>query len=391
MRKKFNLILVIGSLILVNTALVWPLFLGEYDKNVASIGVAHILNAQYISRFWNQGWNPFWYGGFVNHLIYPLLAPIVLALIQKVSLVLSMAQVYRMAVAAAYVLTPISLFFLVRYLIKRDLAGFLAALIYILAPSANYFLIPALRSSGPFLHFAPWQLSVIVDYGEGPHIIALSLVPLAIIAYWRLLRSPSFYKFLLTAILMGLVVSVNLFSAYALGYFLFGVFFSEFILKKGKQKLFISLLLIPLIYGLIAFCYDASMLIALSRTGYMHPENIFRLPPITTLFFLLVFGVAPLVFILYEIFRKRPRWQNALVLGIWFFVFWGIPFAFYNGFWFGSQPNRYMPELNMAVAMIVAIALVWLYDWVKQKSDRLGLATSLTLLLGCFVILLFIS
>ena len=73
-------------IVLLGIFLVFPLFLGEYDKNIGSIGITHILNARYLSRFWNRGWNPFWYGGFPNHLIYPLLAPITLALIQKILL-----------------------------------------------------------------------------------------------------------------------------------------------------------------------------------------------------------------------------------------------------------------------------------------------------------------
>ncbi len=380
----FGLILI---LIFANIFLVWPLFAGEYDKNTASIGVAHILNARYLSRFWNHGWNPFWYGGFPNHLIYPLLAPISLAAVQKIFFFLSMAQVYRIVVATAYVLMPVTLFFLVRYFTKRNLIALFASIIYILAPSANYFLIPGFRVVGEALHFAPWQLSVIVDFGEGPHMIALSLVPLAIIAYWRLLRNPSFYKFLLTAILMGLIVSINLFSAYALGYFLLGVFFSEFILGKGKQKLFISLLLIPLIYGLIGYCYDVSMIVSLLKSGYMHPENVFRLPPITVLFFLFIFVIGPLIFILHEVFKKRPKFQNYFVLVIWFFIFWAIPFAFYKGIWFGSQPNRYMPELNMTTAIIMAVILVKLYDLVREKFGKLGIVAG-TILLGCYLAIL---
>ncbi len=378
--KQIKIILLILFLLLVNVALVWPLFLGEYDKNMASIGIAHILNARYLSRFWNRGWNPFWYGGFPNHLIYPLLAPITLALIQKISLVLSMAQVYRIVVASAYVLTPITLFFLVRYFAKRDLIGFFAALIYFLAPSANYFLIPGFRGIGESLDFAPWQLPIIVDFGEGPHIIALAIVPLAIIAYWRLLRNPSFYKFLIAGFLISLVVSINLFSAYALGYFLLGVFFSEVVLGKSKQKLSISILLIPLIYGLMAYCYDISMIKSLAASGYIHPENVFRLPSITTLFLILIFGAGPLLFVLYEAFRNKPKLQNSLVLGVWLFIFWAIPYAFYKGYWFGSQPNRYMPELNMTAAMIIATALVWFYDWVRRKSGKLGRASGIMLL-----------
>jgi len=377
MKKKLGLVLAVIILVLTNIVLVWPLFLGEYDKNTASIGIAHVLNARYLSRFFNRGWNPFWYGGFPNHLIYPLLAPISLALIQKLSFGLSMAQVYRIVVAAAYVLTPVSLFFLVRYFTKRDLIGLFAALFYLLAPSANYFLISGFWQIGESLHFTPWQLSVIVDFGEGPHIIALSIVPLAIIAYWRLLRKPSFYKFLLAGFLISLVVSINLFSAYALGYFLLGVFASEVVLGKGRQKLIISLLLIPLIYGLMAYCYDLSMLISLSRSGYIHPENTFRLPPITTLFLILVFAVGPILFVFYEAFKKKPKLQNRLVLGIWFFIFWAIPYAFYKGYWFGSQPNRYMPELNdyfhyrnLDVSTLKELAVRWKPEMLKGFSKQ---------------------
>src|SRR4030043_1295325 len=104
MKKKLGLIFALVILLIVNIILVNPLFLGEYDRNIGSIGIAHVLNARYLARFWNRGWNPFWYGGFPNHLIYPLLAPMTLALIQKILPFLSMPQVYRITVASAYCL-----------------------------------------------------------------------------------------------------------------------------------------------------------------------------------------------------------------------------------------------------------------------------------------------
>lgn len=383
-RKKIIILLILLFIVALNVFLVWPLFQGEYDKNLASIGVAHILNARYLLRFWNYGWNPFWYGGFPNHLIYPLLAPISLAVFQKIFSIFSMAQVYRIAVGAAYVLTPVSLFYLTRYLTGKNLAGFLAALIYLLAPSANYFLIPGFLEIGETLHFAPWQLSIIVDYGEGPHIIALALVPFAVIAFWKLLRDPSFYKFIGTAVLIGLIVSINLFSAYALAYFLLGVFLSEIVLGKASEKFRLSVFLIPVVYGLIAFCYDISMLSSLAKSGYIHPENTFHLPPITTLFLIVIFGLLPLSAVIYELFKNRSKLQNSLVLGIWFVIFWAIPYAFYKGFWFGSQPNRYMPELNMAVAVIGAVVFVKIYDFIKAKLGKLGIISN-------FLVLLFVG
>lgn len=381
-------IFLVAALVLINIFLVWPLFLGEYDKNMGSIGVAHILNARYISRFFFHGWNPFWYGGFPNHLIYPLLAPITLAFMQKILSFLTMAQVYRLTVATAYVLIPVGIFFLTRYLTKRDLPGFLAGLICILAPSANYFLIPGFKAIGLASGWAPWQLSVIVDFGEGPHMIDLAIVPLAAMAYFKLLRQPTFAKFLVTAILLSIVVSINLFSAYALGYFLLGIFLSEILLGRFKENCAISLLLIPLIYGLMAYGYDLSMIKSLAASGYIHPENVFRLPSLTTLFLLFIFGALPTLFIFYEVFKNKARLQTGVILGIWFLIFWAIPCAFYKGYWFGSQPNRYMPELNLTAAIIVAVIFTWVYDKVKQK---LGLIMAL-ILLNCFIAsLLFVS
>ena len=390
--QKLILALLVLLLIGTNLILVWPLFRGEYDQNMGSIGVAHILNARYLSRFWNQGWNPFWYGGFPNHLIYPLLAPIGLAIIQKLSFnFLSMAQVYRIVVAIAYVLTPVTLFFLVRFFTKRDLIAFLASIIYLLAPSANYFLISRFYGIGQELHFSPWQLPVIVDFGEGPHMIALSLVPLAVIFFWRFLRRPTFFRFLGSAFLISTIIAINLFSAYALAYFLLGVFISEILLGKAKQKFFLSLLLVTVVYGLIAFCYDASMITSLSRSGYIHPENKFRLPPITTLFLLLIFVLGPLSFVFYEVFKKKARFQNKIALGIWFLIFWLIPYAFYKGYWFGSQPNRYMPELNMTVAMIAAILLVKIHDFLTKRLGKLETAVSGLILILFLGGIIFIS
>lgn len=381
MSKKILTVLLILALIGLNVFLVWPLFLGEYDANNSSIGIAHILNARYLSRFISYGWNPFWYGGFPNHLIYPLLAPIFLATIQKLLPFLSMPQVYRLVVASAYVLTPIGIFFLVRYITKSTLASFLASFLYILAPSANYFLISGYRVIGTGLHFLPWQLSVISDYGEGPHTIALAIVPFAVISFWKLLRSPTFKNYLLTAVLIAVVIAINLFSAYALFYFMLAVFISEIILGNFKQKFLVNLMLLPAIYGLVAFCYDPSMLSSLAKSSYIHPENAFRLPPLTTLFLIIVFGLIPLAFIVNEIFRKKEKLQNGLVLGIWFIIFWTIPFLFYKGIWFGSQPNRYMPELNITCVIIVSILFVKVINLLTRNLSKIGKVIQIILIL----------
>ena len=52
MKKDFfATILLSGVLVLINALLIWPMFLGGYDQNMGSIGIAHILNARYVSRF----------------------------------------------------------------------------------------------------------------------------------------------------------------------------------------------------------------------------------------------------------------------------------------------------------------------------------------------------
>ncbi len=381
-RKYLFITIFIIFILLANTFVVWPLFGGEYETNTASIGIAHIINANFFKRFGWYVWNPFWYAGFPAHLTYPILAPVLYSL-PSLLLKISVASSYRLLNALAYVVLPISVFFLTRKISKSLLAATFASLIFAFVPSINYFLIPTFLSIGKGINFIPWQLSVLLDYGEGPHTMSLALIPFAVIAYLSLLKSPTNKKLVATAIITGLVILINLFSAYSLIFFYLVAFFSEVALGKFTEKLKISLLLGILIYGFIAFAYDLSMINALANTGYIHPENRFHLPELTKLV-LLSFVAAPILFGIFEIVKSKKNLQGKVLLGGWFLIYFAIPFIYYKfNYWLGSQPNRYLPELNIVSAAILGWIIASLIDKIAKilpQKFYLAIATTLSMI-----------
>lgn len=390
---KRNLLIFVFLLILVVVSIyiVWPLFQGEYDKNTASIGIAHTIYALFFKRFGWYTWNPFWYGGFPQHLVYPILGPVIFSLTSNVFQI-STAGAYRLLEGIAYVLMPVGVFFLTKRLTKNSLAPFFASLIFAFAPSANYFLIPTFLKIGQGNHFVPWQLSILLDYGEGAHFLSLPLIPLAVISYLDLLKNPSNRKLLvLTSLITALIVLLNLFSAYSLIFFFLVVFFSEAALGNVAQKVKISLFLGLTIYGLIAFGYDLTMIKAIASTGYIHPENIFHLPGPTNLALGLII-LLPISLVVFEILKNKAHLQKYVLLSGWFLIFFLIPYLFYKfDYWFGSQPNRYMPELNMVSAVIGGIFIIALIDKIKSFFPaRIGFFAGL-ILSTVFIFLIYLS
>ena len=93
----------------------------------------------------------------------------------------SPARAYHALTGVLYALGPVTLFLLARKLCGSRGCAFAAGLLYsVLAPSS--FLMPAVRNDAGGLWNAR-RLQALVQYGEGPHVGSMTLIPLALLLF----------------------------------------------------------------------------------------------------------------------------------------------------------------------------------------------------------------
>src|ERR1700674_2242731 len=103
-----------ARLILLTSALVWPLFGLEYLNNWPSIESTFIADARMLAdRLPHPGWQPLWYCGTRFDYVYPPALRYGTALIAKFGHV-STARAYHLYTAMLYVLGIVAVYWMVR-------------------------------------------------------------------------------------------------------------------------------------------------------------------------------------------------------------------------------------------------------------------------------------
>jgi len=167
-----------GTLFAVNAFITLRLFRRDYINQMGSIEGVFIGLARYIrDHFPDLNWYPLWYGGIPYPDSYP---PLLHSLVAAVSGLggISIGLAYHVVTALCYALTPVALFWTARRLGASLYSALGGSLLYsLIAPSC--WLTREVRADvGGW--FGPRRLMVLAHYGEGPHIISMLFLVLAI-------------------------------------------------------------------------------------------------------------------------------------------------------------------------------------------------------------------
>ena len=357
------------GLALLNAVVVFPLFTGEYTQYMGSIEAASLSNARFIDEHWPYvGWNPLWYLGFPFHLFYSPLLPYLVAAVHKLPLLLSIPAAYRFVTAVAYVLGPVTLYLFVRYLMKRELTAVLAALAFSLMPSFVY-VIGEVRADALATGYAPWRLIVMTRYGEGPHIAALTLIPLAALFFLHALKRPSFTSYVIAALAVTAIALMNWIALFALVLILAVILVSEMLLGEPGRKVISAFVISLVAYGLSAFWLNVPFIKASLSFGQTSTSSLDTPLP------LLIIAIPLLAGICVFIFSGKPERQKFFIPAAWFAIFAVIVVgAYLFDVGFVPQPIRYGPELNMAACIVGAMIITALYDRFRAGASEVGKA-----------------
>lgn len=167
------------ALFILNICIVGRLLGIEFLDQMGSIEGTHIALARWARENWNDlSWFPHWYGGIPYHNTYPPLLPLIVAAVSAL-LGITPAHAYHALTAVFYCLGPVTLYWLALRLCGSRAYSFAAGLVYSLI-STSTFLLPIVRHDAGGI-WGPRRLQTMVQYGEGPHVAALTLLPLAVV------------------------------------------------------------------------------------------------------------------------------------------------------------------------------------------------------------------
>jgi hypothetical protein len=194
-------------LLLVNFAICRRLFSIEYGEHMRSIEGAFFALARYLQTNWHDiSWWPFWFGGMPFENTYqPALHVAVAAFSQ--ALRISPALAYHQVTAAIYCLGALTLYALSYRLSGSLKTSFCIGLLWSLA-SPSTWVAARIRIDAGGISDAR-RLQSMVMYGDGPHVAALMLIPLAIVGLLYALRRRSAASYSLAACLLAIVPLTN--------------------------------------------------------------------------------------------------------------------------------------------------------------------------------------
>lgn len=370
------------GLVLFNYFLIYPWFGGNGPANLGSIEVSYVSMARFIRDFFpHLSFAPYWYFGFPFHVFYTPILPFSEFLINRFTDI-SLWQSYRVLTGLGLVLAPVSLLLFTWYLTRRLTSGILAGLLYSLAPSLFYFILPSGEVAADTVSltdgfYDPRRLVILARWGEGPHTFSLVFLPLAALFFLRYFDKPSKINLVLAGFFIGLTALTNAVGLYALLFLIASIFFALWV-KNGSQfwQIFKKTgMVLILTYGLVGFWYNLSFLSSFFGEGGGVLKNYLNLLPWGAVFFVL--AMVGLFFFYQKVIKER-----AIIISLtWFLIVFLIVYIYYvsapselsnQRIELAPQALRLMTEIDMALAVLVASVLALIFSLLETKLKMAG-------------------
>jgi hypothetical protein len=361
----------IAILLALNGYIVRELFHTEYTAQMHSIeGTYMAISRVLVERpaaLWS--WWPYWFCGipFAN-TYFPGMHIFDAAIARAAGI--SPALAYHFSCALLYSLGPVALFLLVWRTSQQWIPAFVAALAYELV-SPSLWLIPEIvKDTG-----TPWnarRYQAMVAWGEGPHVAALTLIPIALLLLWRALEGRR--RFLLpAAIAMGAAMLTSAFGMTTLA--LAGL--CLVLAAPGDEwrgRAVRALALGIASYLLVSPLIPPSMLLDVQANSELVGAGYRRNLPNT----LALIGVLAAALVVRSV-GLRLRWPEPVrFFALFSTVFAGIPMLAYHARLYAiPQPQRYHLQAEMGLIPLAVLA-----GWavIRRWPRELKVALALVLL-----------
>ena len=193
----------------VNLGVARRLFSVEFTQHMNSNEGSFMSISRFLMERWPDiAWFPFWFNGEPFENSYTPLLHVIDALFATVTHA-SPALAFHAVTAFFYCLGPALLFWMAWRMSGLLAPSFFASLLYSLTSPSIVFA----QVRGDIGWFHPRRLQTLVHYGEGPHNVALALLPLAILCAWLAIHRRQYRWYVVSGALMGSLVAINAFAA----------------------------------------------------------------------------------------------------------------------------------------------------------------------------------
>lgn len=354
-----------------------PLFKMRYMDNWASIESTFIADARFLSDHWpSPQWQPLWYTGTRFDYVYPPALRYGTAAIAHYYPNMTTAKAYHIYTTLFYVVGIAGIYFFVHAASGSRRAGFLSALLAALCSPTYLFPHPTVSDmirDNPLL--APQRFNALVRYGEGPHITALGLIPLALAAAWFALKRFEPVAVFFATTFSCLIVSNNFYgaSAFALAFPL--LVWSLWITHLDRRIFLRAAVIGALAYGLTAFWLTPSYLaITLQNMQYVSNAG--------NKWSLWIFVAQVIIFLL-----ATDKWARGRRERAWPVFVFGFAFVFalqvlgniVFEFRVIGEPTRWIPELDLALILLLLLGCEWAWRRSRPWQAMAWLAVALAL------------
>lgn len=370
----FAVIISLGGLLFLNFQIISGWFGANGPANLGSIEVSYVSIGRFLVDFGFSSWAPFWYLGFPFHVFYLPVFPFSEVLLNKFAAV-ELWQSYRLLTGAAFILAPVSLFFLGRQLTGRILGGVIASLLYSVGPTIFYFILPSFEVASDRMSTDFWdprRFTILVRWGEGPHLFSLLFLPLTGVFFDRFLKEKNFKNLLLASVFLGLTALTNAIGFFAAILLIVSMTFAKFSLAREKKPWALKALLVVsfLSFGLITFWYNLTFIFTFFREGASSGGILKSLVPWG---FLIAVGVGVILYLLIKKVIKDFAIASAL---LWFLILFAVVATYYLSappeesflrIELLPQALRYNTEVDLSLALLLGVILTKGFDWLGQK------------------------
>jgi hypothetical protein len=369
--RKKKILLDFCLVFLYTAMLIRPYFKAEYEDKWESIESTFISDARFLAQHWpHPQWQPLWYTGTRFDYIYPPALRYGTAALVKAT-GFTPVRAYHFYVSFFYALGIAGIYLLLRVATKSRGAAWLGAVASSLM-SPIFLFMPRFR--GDAWKLQPQRLGVLVKYGEGPHMSALALIPIALAFTWLAMEKRRPWAVALAALACAGVVANNFYGATALAVF-YPVLVWSFWITRQEKRIVIPAVAIPLLtYGLTAcWLVPSYFRVTAENMKYVSEHG-------TTWSIWLAVAVAVVFALVTDwLARGKPgRTWGVFVVGCAVFFSLNVLGNFYFHFRVAGEPVRLLPELDMIYILLIVLLLQWM--WNRPGIALRGVALVLVLL-----------
>ncbi|MCC6586185.1 MAG: hypothetical protein IT168_05650 [Bryobacterales bacterium] len=350
--------------------LLWPWFRLEYSANWGSIESTFIADGRFLrDNLPHPQWQPNWYCGTRFDYIYPPALRYGTALISK-AFDVSTARSYHWYTGFFFAVGIVATYVFVRVGSGYRLLGYIAGL-GVLTMSPSLLFLKHFRAEYGSSRNFPVRLGVLVRYGEGPHMTAFALLPLAFAGAWIGLRKGRPVPLLLGAVAAAAAVSNNFYGATALALTFPILTWAVYLHEKQDWRVFVRAAVFAVLsYGFTAFWLVPSYVRVTLRNMKLvsQPGNAWSAYLLAGV--LVVFAVLS-----WRLARGRPeRAWPVFAMGTFAVFTLTVLGHYYFGFRVLGEPERLVPEFDCFFIIVGTVALGALWQrGVAAKWLAIGL------------------